>query len=47
MKIEGRNAVRETLLAGTPIDKIIASNSSKDKVFNEIIAIAKQNKVKK
>ena len=46
MKIEGRNAVRETLLSGTPIDKLLASNNSKDKVFNEIIAIAKQNKVK-
>ena len=33
MKIEGRNAVRETLLSGTAIDKLLASNNSKDKVF--------------
>lgn len=46
MKIEGRNAVRETLTSGTQISKLLASNSSKDKVFNDIIALAKQNKVK-
>lgn len=46
MKIEGRNAVREALLCGTTIEKIMASNSSKDKVFNDIIALAKQKRVK-
>lgn len=46
MKIEGRNAVREALLSGTTIEKIMASNSSKDKVFNDIVALAKQNHVK-
>ena len=46
MKIEGRNAVRETLTSGAQISKLLASNSSKDKVFNDIIALAKQNKVK-
>lgn len=46
MKIEGRNAVRETLLNDVPIAKIMASNSSKDKVFNDIVAIAKQKKIK-
>lgn len=46
MKIEGRNAVRETLLANKGIEKLYASNNSKDKVFNDIIALAKQNKVK-
>ncbi len=46
MKIEGRNAVREALLAGQNISKIYASNNSKDKVFNEIIAIAKNKKVR-
>lgn len=46
MKIEGRNAVREALLSGTTIEKIMASNSSKDKVFNDIISLAKQNHVK-
>ncbi len=46
MKIEGRNAVREALISGTQIAKLVASNSSKDKVFNDIIKLAKQNKVK-
>lgn len=46
MKIEGRNAVREALVSGTQIAKLVASNSSKDKVFNDIIKLAKQNKVK-
>lgn len=46
MKIEGRNPVRETILAGTHIAKLFASNSCKDKVFNEIISLAKDNRVK-
>ena len=37
MKIEGRNPVRETILAGTHIAKLFASNNCKDKVFNDII----------
>ena len=46
MKIEGRNAVRETLLAGGRVAKLFASNSSKDKVFNDIITLAKERKIK-
>lgn len=46
MKIEGRNAVRETILAKKPIAKLLASNNCKDKVFNEIITLAKENRVK-
>lgn len=46
MKIEGRNPVRETILSGTHIAKLIASNNCKDKVFNDIIALAKDNKIK-
>ena len=46
MKIEGRNPVRETILAGTHIAKLFASNNCKDKVFNEIITLAKQNRIK-
>ena len=46
MKIEGRNPVRETILAGTHIAKLFAGNNCKDKVFNDIIALAKQNKIK-
>jgi len=46
MKIEGRNAVRETILAKTAIAKLYASNNSRDRVFNDIIALAKENKIK-
>jgi len=46
MKIEGRNPVRETILSGKAISKIIASNSAKDKVFYEIISLAKDRKIK-
>ena len=46
MRIEGRNAVREALQSGTKIDKIIASKTSGDKVFDDIIALARKNGVK-
>lgn len=46
MKIEGRNSVREALLSGVKVDKLLASKSSNDKVFEEIIGIAKSNNVK-
>ena len=46
MKVEGRNAVRETILSGARIDKILASNNCKDKTFNEIIAIAKEKRIR-
>ncbi len=46
MKIEGRNGVREALLAGQNISKIYASNTCRDKVFAEIIELAKNKKVK-
>lgn len=46
MKIEGRNPVRETILSGKNIAKLYASNSAKDKVFNEIITLAKEKKIR-
>ena len=46
MKIKGRNAIREALSSGTNIIKLMASNSSRDKVFNELIADAKRLGVK-
>lgn len=46
MKIEGKNAVREAILSGADIEKLLASNSIKEKVFNDIIALAKQHKIK-
>jgi 23S rRNA (guanosine2251-2'-O)-methyltransferase len=46
MKIKGRNAVRELLKTDTNILKLMASNSAKDKVFSEIISLAKNKGVK-
>lgn len=46
MKIKGRNAVREALVAGTKIDKILALKSSKDKVLLDIVNMSKANGVK-
>lgn len=46
MKIEGRNSVREALLSGVKVDKLLASKSSNDKVFEEIIGLAKSNNIK-
>ncbi|MBE5739211.1 MAG: 23S rRNA (guanosine(2251)-2'-O)-methyltransferase RlmB [Clostridiales bacterium] len=46
MKVKGRNAVREALVSNTNITKILASRSSKDKVFGEIIDMANRKKVK-
>lgn len=46
MKIEGRNSVREALLSGVKVEKLMASKSSNDKVFEEIIGIAKNKNVK-
>lgn len=46
MKIKGRNAIREALNSSTNIIKIMASNSSKDRVFNELISDAKKRGIK-
>lgn len=46
MKIKGRNALREALNSDTNIIKLMASNSSKDKVFCELIAMCKKKGVK-
>lgn len=46
MKIKGRNAVREALNSDTNILKIMASNSSKDKVLLDIINLARKKGVK-
>lgn len=46
LKIEGRNAVREAILNGATIERLMASNNSKDKTFNEIIKLAKDHKIK-
>ncbi len=41
MKIEGRNAVREAVEAGTSISKVMLSNTSNDKVFNDLVQLLK------
>ena len=46
MKVKGRNAVREALVSGTNILKILASKTAKDKVFNDIINMAGRKKIK-
>lgn len=46
MKIKGRNAVREALASDVNILKILASNSSKDKVFVDLINLAKKKNIK-
>ena len=46
MKIEGRNAVREAIVSGKTIDKVIIRKGSKDKVVNEILDMCRAHKVK-
>lgn len=46
MKIKGRNAVREALVSGTNILKIMASSTSKDKVLLDILHLAKSKGIK-
>lgn len=46
MKFEGKNAVREAILSGVQIEKLLASNNSFDKAFNDVINLAKQHKIK-
>ena len=46
MKIKGRNAVREALVAGTNIIKLMVSSSAQDKVSKDIVNLAKSKSVK-
>lgn len=46
MKIKGRNAVREALNSDATIIKMMVSNSSNDRVFGEIVSIAKRKGIK-
>ena len=46
MKVEGRNAVRELILNGATIDKVMIQNNLHDPVINEIIDILKQKKIR-
>ncbi len=46
MRVKGRNAVREALNSNANILKIMASKSSKDRVFEELISLANFKRVK-
>ena len=46
MKVEGRNAVRELILNGATIDKVMIQNNLHDPVINEIIDLLKQKKIR-
>ena len=46
MKIKGRNAVREALRSDANIIKIMASNSSRDRVLMDIVDLARKKGVK-
>ena len=46
MKVKGRNAVRELLSSDTNIEKLLASKTAKDKVFADIITMAKSKGIK-
>lgn len=46
MKIEGRNAVREAVLSGVTIEKVVASKGVHDKVFNDLIILLKDKGIK-
>lgn len=46
MNYEGKNSVREVLTAGTSLEKIVANRAGGDKVFNELISLAKQKHIK-
>ena len=46
MLIYGKNAVREAIIGGKTINKITFENGTKDKILNELISVARKNKIK-
>ena len=46
MIVEGKNAVRELIASGSTVNKIYALNNLHDNISNEIISLAKQNKIR-
>ena len=46
MLIYGKNAVREAIIGGKTINKITFENGTKDKILNELISLARKNKIK-
>ena len=41
MRVEGRNAVRELILSGETIDRVLIADGNHDAVINEIISLLK------
>lgn len=46
MLIEGKNSVKEALISGVTIDKVMVCKTNRDSVTNEIVRLARDNKVK-
>lgn len=46
MKVEGRNAVRELVLNGTTIDRVLIQNNLHDAVITDLIDLCKSRKIR-
>ena len=46
MRVEGRNAVRELILSGETIDRVLIADGNHDAVINEIISLLKSKGVR-
>ena len=46
MKVEGRNAVRELILSGETIDRVLIADGNHDAVINEIISLLKSKGIR-
>ena len=46
MIIYGKNAVREAIISGKSINKLMVENGPKDKIGSEILSLARENRIK-
>ena len=46
MKVEGRNAVRELVLNGTTIDRVLIQNNLRDAVITDLVDLCKNRKIR-
>lgn len=46
MKVEGRNAVRELVLNGTTIDRVLIQNNLRDAVITDLVDLCKSRKIR-
>ena len=46
MKVEGRNAVRELVLNGTTIDRVLIQNNLHDAVISDLVDLCKSRKIR-